>query len=106
MKLKYKVVDNELIALGDMPFLTAGTGEAVEDFNGDVPAMRLDFFKRIGVGQIQEKTQAEKNIILNKELKFTPDRLKTYVNNGATQADKFDRLLNAVAKLAGMIQEQ
>lgn len=54
MKLKYRISDGEIIAIGYMPDLKAEAGESVEDFNGKIP-YPLNHYKRISSGILEKK---------------------------------------------------
>ncbi len=105
MKIKYRESDGEILLIGAMPEMVAGEGEIVEDFEGEIPKERIDFFKRVSLGKIEEKSKAEKDDILDRNKRFTKAKVKSYVNAGATQAEKFDRLLKVVAILAQQVKE-
>lgn len=105
MKIKFKDSDGTILAIGAMPDLTAGVGETVEDFIGETPSKRIDFYKRVSPGVIEEKSQAEKDAIKDSEKTFTKARVKNYVNAGATLEDKVDRLIKVVANLANQVKE-
>lgn len=74
MKIKYRISDGEILAVGPFRDIQPGAGEAVEDFDGLVPDSRLDFYKRIAPGVVSEKSQAEKDAIRQKEQDDKSDR--------------------------------
>ncbi|GEM_PF-3056330 len=99
MKLKYKVADGEIIALGHMPGLQAGAGEAVEDFDGDFPTGRLEFYKRTAPGVISEKSQAEKDAVIEKIESPTEVEFTAFFDS-LTDARKIEVLKKVIVKLA------
>ena len=105
MKIKFRNSDGVIVAFGAFNDVHDDQNFSWEDFDGELPNPRPDFNKREGPGLVVERQQIEKDAITDSEKKFTAARLKIYVNAGATQAEKFDRLLNVVAKLAIQLRE-
>lgn len=65
MKILYRVSDGTILAFNWSDGI--GQGEELEDFEGEIPSLRADFFKRNDKGEITEKTEPEKEAIRTAE---------------------------------------
>lgn len=103
MKVKYRIADGEINAMGFMPDLQAGPGEAVADVEAAIPE-QVDYFKFVD-GAIAEKSQAEKDLADAKRKTFTPGSFMAKFNQTPDSA-KLGLLANAVSKLISGVREE
>ena len=103
MKIKYRTSDGEIIAMGEMPNLQPGAGEAVVDFNGEIPDKLVH--NKFNGTSIEKKPQSEIDKIENENKPVTEGKfLQKY--NQTQDSKKLDFLAKTIAKLSVFLKEK
>ena len=70
MKILYKTATGEIVSMGDLPTVTAGTGESVATLNGPIPSEPLNYYTFSGSSLVRKSQEDIDQMVLIQNFDF------------------------------------
>lgn len=87
-KMKYRISDGEILLVGSMRDIKLAEGEAIEEFNGEMPG-DLNLYKRTEAGKVELKEASEVEKIKSLQ-NFNVDRMTAGIGEVVTPLEAVD----------------